>query len=553
MRCFLLIFFILIGTSLYAQVKIIGGGEVDIRKAPWTANIRIVNLAGIRLFNRSGIIISKNLILTASHNWPQYKYDHLEVHVGGACETEGKYCRIHRIIHHPSYDITLLELSESLEFDENIQAIDYQECMDESLYMPGTEAVVYGWGKNSLKLPTPFKLRSVNVTIISKEEANAIYGASIVPENSIMSKGNTIQMAGKGDSGGPLVVFNDNQKPVLAGITILADTRDEFVNSGLTAYAKVKPVIGWIDECKCELIGNDTVPSTGMSFKLANMPPDTESVEWTCSGLIEIDSGTDYIDVIPATIDEEVTGCISALITTSSGTLIINQSLVIMPRIDIDINIKYNENTSKYEMSVKTVDMETIGNNTKYPSITDDITELGFIWVYNNDMAMGKRVIFDIKPNLSGMHTVSASKYNHEYTLKLNKTFIIQRNNNNYVTLHNEYGVIIIKSISLTADVVTEELQINHIKNATENSISVNTSKVTIDNPHTIGIINKYGDYKASIYSRTGNLMYSNNFNNSNNPLQVNISEFPSDVYILYISNSNNDIALSRMLMINPL
>jgi chymotrypsin len=545
----------LVGTSLYAQVRIIGGGEIDIRKAPWTANMRIVNLAGVRLFNRSGIIISENLILTASHNWPEYKYNHLEVHVGGACETEGKYCRIHRVIHHPKYDITLLELAESLEFDENIQAINYRECMDESLYIPGTEAVVYGWGKNSLSAPASLKLRSVNVKIISKEEANSIYGASVVPENYIVSKGDTIQMAGKGDSGGPLVVFNDNQEPVLVGITMLADTRDEFVNSGLTVYAKVQSVIEWIDNYKCELIGNDTIPPIGMSFKIANMPPDTESVEWVYSGLTEIDSGTDHINVVPSTIGEEITGCVSAIITTSLGTLTINKNLVIMPRIDIDISIKYNEITAKYEMNVKTVDMETIGNNKniKYPDIIDDITELGFIWVYNNDMAMGKGVIFDIQPNLSGIHTVSASKYNHEYTLTLNKTFIIQRNNNHFITLRNEHGIITIKSISLTADVVTEELQINHIKSATENSISVNTSKVTIENPHTIGAINKYANYKVSIYSRTGSLMYSNDFNNGNNPLHINISEFPSDIYILYISNSRDNIALSRMLMINPL
>jgi trypsin len=537
--------------SLYAQVKIIGGAEVDIRQAPWTANMRIVNFAGIRLFNRSGIIISENLILTASHNWPEYQYGHLEVHVGGACDTEGKYYNVHRTIHHPNYDITLLELSESLEFDENIQAINYRECIDESLYIPGTDAVVYGWGKNSLSLPAPFKLRSAGVKIISREEANSTYGASVVPEDYIVTKGDTIKMAGKGDSGGPLIVFDEEKKPVLAGITMLADTRDERVNSGLTVYAKVKPVIEWIDGCKCELIGNDTVPPVGMLFKLANMPPETESVEWSCPGLTKIDSGTDYIDVLPANTGEEITGCISATITTREGTVTVNKKLVIMPRIDIDISIKYNDVTSKYEMSVKTVDMATTGNsNIKYSDITDNLAELNFIWIYNDDIAMGKKVIFDIQHNPSGIHTVSASKYSRGHTLKLEKTFTVKRNHNNFISMHNEHGIITIKNISLTADVVTEELQINHIKGATENNISVNTSKVTVENPHMIGAIDKYGNYKVSIYSRTGNLMYSNNFNNDI-PLRVDTSKFPADVYILHICNSKNNIAISRMLMIN--
>jgi chymotrypsin len=545
-------FFILALSSLYSQVRIIGGGEIDIRKAPWTANMRIVNSAGVRLFNRSGIIVSENLILTASHNWPQYS--HLEAHVGGASETEGKYFRIHKVIHHPSYDITLLELSESLEFNESIQPINYRECTDESLYVPGTAAIVYGWGKNSLTLPASLRLRSVNVEIISRDEANSAYGASVVPENSLVSRGSTIQMAGKGDSGGPLVVLNGNQTPVLVGITMLADTRDEVVNSGLTVYAKVKHVIEWIDGCKCELAGNDVVPPTGMSFTLTNMPLDMKSVEWTYSGLIKVDSGADYINVIPSNIGEEVAGRVSAKITTSSGTLTISKRLVIMPRIDIDISIKYNEITSKYEMNAKTVNMEAVDNSSPTKSdIVDDIKELGFIWTYNSDMAMGKRVIFDINPDQSRRHTVTVNKYNQEYTFKLKKTFIIQHNNNDFITLHSEHGMITIKSVNLTAGVVTEDLQVSHIRDAVESSISVNTSQVTVENPHTIGAIDKLGNYKVAIYSRTGHLMYSSYFNNETDPLHINISEFSPDIYILYICNSKNNSAMSRMLMINSL
>ncbi|MDR2652453.1 MAG: trypsin-like serine protease, partial [Prevotellaceae bacterium] len=106
--------FILIFSSLYSQVRIIGGEEIDIEDAPWTVNMRIVNSAGVRLFNRSGIVVSDNLVLTASHNWPNYKYDHLAVHAGGANVGAGKYYKVHRVIHHPNSDLTLLELSEPL-------------------------------------------------------------------------------------------------------------------------------------------------------------------------------------------------------------------------------------------------------------------------------------------------------------------------------------------------------------------------------------------------------------------------------------------------------
>ncbi|MDR1339441.1 MAG: serine protease, partial [Prevotellaceae bacterium] len=291
MRLFLLVFFISTCPSIRSQSRIIGGGEINIQKAPWMANIRVVNTAGAKLFNRSGIIISENLVITASHNWPVQIYDHLEVHVGGTSESDGKYRRVHRFIQHPDFDITLLELSEPLDFDSNIQPIDYKTCMDESLYVPGTDAVIYGWGKECLETgAASLKLRSADVKIISKEEANMIYGAAVVPDDAIASKGKTIQMAGKGDSGGALVVSCSMQNPALVGITTLADTRDESENSGLTVYAKVKPIIEWIDSCKCELTGRDTVPSTGGLFEIANMPPEVKSVEWTYSGLTEINS-----------------------------------------------------------------------------------------------------------------------------------------------------------------------------------------------------------------------------------------------------------------------
>jgi hypothetical protein len=555
MRCFLIVFFIFACLSVRAQSRVIGGREIDIRKAPWMANIRVVNTAGVKLFNRSGVVISENLVITASHDWPVHKYDHLEVHVGGDRESEGKHCMVHRFIHHPDFDITILELSESLDFDDNIQPIDYSACADESLYAPGTDAVIYGWGTDRLESSASLKLRSADVRIITKEEANMIYGASIVPDNTIVSRGETIQMAGKGDSGGALVVSCGMQNPVLVGITTLADTRSESENSGLTVYAKVNPIIEWIDSCKCELIGTDTVPSTGTSFKIANMPPEANSVEWTYSGLTEITSTGSSIDLIPSETGEELTGYICAAITTDSGILTLRKKLLIMPRIDVDINITYNELTSKYEMRAKIENAETANNKcpVQVPESIDDMRALDFIWIYNKDISMGKKVIFDMNPNASKIHTLGVGKHDCDHTLQLEKTFVIQRNHHEFITVHNEPGIITLESISLPTYLVTEELQVTHTRNAVKNSISVNTSKVTIENPHTIGMVDKPANYEVSIYSRIGSLLYSSNFNEANDSLQINISGFPPDVYILYICNLDTSESTSRMLIINSI
>jgi hypothetical protein len=427
--------------------------------------------------------------------------------------------------------------------------------MDESLYVPGTDAVIYGWGKECLETDAAsLKLRSADVKIISKEEANMIYGASVVPSDAIVSKGKTMQMAGKGDSGGALVVSCSMQNPALVGITTLADTRNESENSGLTVYAKVKPIIEWIDSCRCELTGRDTVPSTGGLFEIANMPPEVKSVEWTYSGLTEINSAENFIDVIPSEISGEVTGYISAAITTNSGTLTVRKKLLLMPRIDIDIDITYNEITSKYEMRAKVENAETADSKCalQLSKSVDNMRPLGFIWIYNNDITLGKRVIFDINPNSSEVHTVGVAKHDCNHTLQLKKTFIIQRNSNEFITVHNEPGIITLESIDLPTYVITEELQITHTRNAVKNRISVNTSKVNIENPHTIGRVNKFDNYDVSIYSRIGSLLYSNNFNKSNNSLQINISGFPPDIYILHICNLDTDETMSRMMIINP-
>jgi hypothetical protein len=553
MKYFLSICFVFIFSQFYSQTKIIGGEEIDIKDAPWTANMRIVNSAGVKLFDRSGTVISENLVITASHNLPDYEYSHLEVHVGSASGYAGQYRRVHRVISHPDKDITLLELSEPLNFDKNIQSIDYKSCADESLYAPGTKAVVYGWGRTVPDAPAQsLKLKAVDVKIISHEEANVIYHASIFSGNTIASIGDTATgMGGKGDSGGPLIVRDCQQNPVLAGITTHADTRPINENSGVTIYGKVNPVIEWIDSCKCQIVGRDTVSPLGTSFEIVNMPPNVSSVEWTYSGLVEINSTENTTEVVSSEIDREINGYISATITTDLGTLTVKKALTIMPRIDIDIDIQYNEATTKYEMIAKTVNIKTIDDEDilKCKRVMDNAKLLGFVWSHNNEVAIGQEVIFDINPNPPITHSISVSKYDCDYTLRLDKTFVIQHHNNELITVQNEPGTITVGNTSLSVDTdVDEELQMTYSKNAMENSVSVNTSDVTVENPPK-NIVST-GKYKVVLYSRKGSLLYSGNLDTEQGPLHINTSSFHPDIYILYIHNLEIDNVTSRMLMI---
>jgi hypothetical protein len=553
-KWFLPIFFVVIFLPpLYSQVRIINGQEVDIEDAPWTANVRVVNTAGVKLFDRSGVIISKNLILTASHNWPDYEYNSLVVHVGGASDGIGQYHEVHRFIHYPNKDITLLELAEPLQFGKNIQAIDYKSCADESLYSPGTNAVIYGWGRTIPNVPSQtLKLMAVDVKIISHVDANMIYGASVVSSDVIVSTGeNTIGMAGKGDSGGPLVVLDRRRNPVLAGITISADIRDISENSGLTVYSKVSPLIEWIDSLRCEIVGPDTVSSLGNSFEIVNMPSDAVSVEWTYSGLTKINSTMNSIDVLPSEIENEVKGYVKAKITTSAGSITVYKELAIMPRIDIDINVRYNEIVSKYEMYAKTVNMEAVDNNEilKCKNIVTDVKMLGFVWTYDDNIAIGQEVVFDINPNPPKMHTICVTKYNCDHTVWFEKSFFIHHTNNEYVIVFNEPGMISVGGAHMSLNIDdSEKLQMTYARNTEENSVLLNTSRVHAENLS--GEFVDTQNYQISLYSRTGNLLYSEYFDISKDFLHINTSAFCSDIYILRIHNLDTDEVMSRELVV---
>lgn len=550
MKCFLSICFVLIFLSLYSQTKIINGTEVEIEKAPWTVNVRVVNTAGIKLFDRSGVIISENLVLTASHNWPDYEYKGLVVHVGGASDGVGQYYEVHRFIQHPNKDIMLLELAEPLQFGKNIQAIDYKSCADESLYAPGTSAMIYGWGRTIPDVPSQtLKLTTVGVKIISHEEANMIYGASVVPDNTIVSIGeDTIGMGGKGDSGGPLVVFDRQQNLVLAGITIYADTRNIQENSGLTIYSKVNPMIEWIDSLRCEIVGTDTVSSLGTSFELLNLPPDAILVEWTYSGLTEISSTMNRVDVVPSETGSEMNGYIKAKITTNLGTVTVVKKLIIMPRIDVDIIVRYNELASKYEIYAKTVNMKAVDNKEilKCKNIVNEVKMLGFIWTYAKNIAIGQEAIFDINPNPPKMHTVSVTKYGCDYIVRLEKSFFIQQHNNEFVTVYNEPGRISIGGAHLSFELNdSEKLQMTYAKN----TVLLNTSQVSVGYLPTK--IAEAKNCRVSLYSRTGSLLYSGHFDVSKGFLHINTSAFYRDFYILNIHNLDTNEVMSRLLIIN--
>jgi hypothetical protein len=513
--------------------SVIGGDNVDITEVPWTACLRVVNESGVSLSNRSAIILSRNYILTANHNWPA-QYKSLEVHVGGTYSNTGEYRTVVRCIFHPELDMALLELSEPLNYSSRVKAVDYESAESESLYKPGTLAKISGWGTTSTDGNMATRVKAADVRVISKEEAAKQYGM-YVPQNTIITVGDQkTGLAGKGDSGGPLVVWNDSlQAYSLVGVIRMADTRVND-NSGLTGSETVKPAIPWINSSMCMLAGASEVPSTGANYRISNPPPDVVSVEWSYSGVTEICSDNAHAEIISSDYANAATGYISATITTKTGKLKLIKELEIQPRIDISLEIRYNAQRSRYELAMNVANRK--------PSAT-------CAWNYNGHTATDDEATFEINPKSSMMHKIYVKYTADTVEYYLDKIFSIEKDlqipvlcqSGNLIIGFTDYADSFVAS-------ATQQVKIQYTDEHRQHSVSFDTSPVIMDDVQ-IPVSNEL-NCDIKLYSYSGKLLYSQSVRNEK-VLTVNTSSYLPSIYLLNIYNYNTQATEYHKFVIN--
>ncbi|XP_022921276.2 trypsin-7-like [Onthophagus taurus] len=185
--------------------RIVGGIPANIEDFPYQISLQYRGQHAC-----GGSIISSKFVVTAAHCTDGAKAESLSVRVGSTSYRDGgKIIQIQKIIQHPSYDnsvidydVSILELKDELEFNENVQAIK----LAENDVGPNHFAVVSGWGtlKENGKLPS--ELQQVFVPILSNEECRDFYGEKRITDR-MLCAGYTEggHDSCQGDSGGPLV------------------------------------------------------------------------------------------------------------------------------------------------------------------------------------------------------------------------------------------------------------------------------------------------------------------------------------------------------------
>ena len=230
------------------QPRIVGGQVAEQDEFPW-----IVSLQGP--WSCGASLIGPEWILTAAHcvvddDGNVLPAEDIQLAVGQLYLSEvSTYYAAEQVIVHPGYDswtmendIALIRLAQAL--PESAPTLSLND--DSQVPVPGTDAVVAGWGTLSSGGGSPDRLHKVTVPIVSLEKANdpKAYGGSILPN--MLAAGFT--EGGKdscqGDSGGPLVIDINGQMIQVGVVSWGKGCADPYAYG---IYTRVSSYTDWIE------------------------------------------------------------------------------------------------------------------------------------------------------------------------------------------------------------------------------------------------------------------------------------------------------------------
>jgi len=188
--------------------RIVGGSRIDIRAVPWQVSLQ---RGGSHFCG--GSIIGRRHILTAAHCTDGQRAQYIKVRMGSSYHSSnGTVVAVNKIIQHPNfnmqridYDYSILELNETIEYDETKRKISLPNQGEE--IDDDTECFVTGWGNTQSSVESREFLRGAEVPIVNQNDCADAYKQFGGVTDRMVCAG--LKQGGKdacqGDSGGPLV------------------------------------------------------------------------------------------------------------------------------------------------------------------------------------------------------------------------------------------------------------------------------------------------------------------------------------------------------------
>ncbi len=262
-----------------AEAQIVGGEAAGRNEFPWQA--MLFNPNGMHVC--SGSLIHRNWVLTAAHCLDDAGI--AKVTLGGynsadQSESGRQTFAVKSIIIHPEFnvstlvnDIGLIELDGDAIETESVKIIPMASLDDTLLMLPGTEAIVSGWGAEREGGWMTTVLNKVTVPLVAHESCTQAYGALLRDGMTCAGYPEGGMDSCSGDSGGPLMVPDNAGGLKLAGIVSWGRGCARANAYGI--YTNVPFFTGWVSE---HLIRHDnssnvpvtTDPSQGSNGKQQN-------------------------------------------------------------------------------------------------------------------------------------------------------------------------------------------------------------------------------------------------------------------------------------------
>ncbi len=204
----------LLTTILSAEIRIVGGDEVELGDYPFMTAIVDAeygyNLCGAALIHPGWVLTASHCVLE-EFTFNPFPEDYLNVRINLVSmeSSEGELVDVDSVIFHSDFswdtnvnDIALLKLASQAE-TEPVKLV-----FENGDPPPGTDTTVMGWGLLSESGQPPDVLNSVTVPIVSNEDCNKPTAYSGVITETMLCAGykEGQRDACAGDSGGPLVI-----------------------------------------------------------------------------------------------------------------------------------------------------------------------------------------------------------------------------------------------------------------------------------------------------------------------------------------------------------